>query len=280
MTAPFRTALLLLALLALRTTRAQQVAPTGLADSAIALLSRAPIAGPAGVYDAPVAILDQLLLSDPGDEVALHYKGYALYRKAASLSGDRTRKSEYKETLQEAEKVLALATRHGAWPETLALQSAVVGQLIGVSGILAIPRLGPKTNRLMDEAIAMAPSNPRVWLLKGILSIHKPKGFGGGLDNAERDLRKAIELFPADNAVAPRPSWGHAEAWAWLGSVHAGQKRVDEARAAYTRALELQPDFDWVRQHLLPALDPDARQGEPYRARSRAAATPAMSARR
>ena len=259
MTARFRTALLLLALVAPRTTRAQLAAPSSLADSAIALLSRAPIAGPAGAYDAPVAILDQLLLSEPGNEVALHYKGYALYRKATALSGDKARKGEYKATLQEAEKVLALAAGYGAWPETLALQSAVVGQLIGVSGIFAIPRLGPRTNRLMDEAIAMAPSNPRVWLLKGILSIHKPKGFGGGLDNAERDLKKAIELFPADSAVAPRPSWGHAEAWAWLGSVHAGQKRIEDARAAYARALELQPDFDWVRQHLLPALDAAAR---------------------
>ena len=255
----FRASLLVLGLVAAQTTRAQQATPPNLADSAIRLITSAAIGGPAEVFEAPVAILDRLLAANPADGTALHYKGYALYRKAAALSGDKARKDEYKATLQEAEKVLALAARHGQWPETLALQSAVVGQLIGVSGIFAIPRLGPRTNRLMDEAIAMAPGNPRVWLLKGILSIHKPKGFGGGLDNAERDLKKAIELFPADTVVAPRPAWGHAEAWAWLGSVHAGQKRIDEARAAYLRALELQPHFDWVRLHLLPALDGDTR---------------------
>ena len=259
MTLRFRTAILVLGLLAPLTTRAQQADSSRLADSAITLITSAAIGDPAAVFDAPLAILDQLLAANPEDSVALHYKGYALYRKAAALSGDKARKSDYKATLQEAEKVLALAASHGAWPETIALQSAVVGQLIGVSGIFAIPRLGPKTNRLMDEAIALAPGNPRVWLLKGVLSIHKPKMFGGGLDKAERELKKAIELFPADSPVAPRPSWGYAEAWAWLGSVHAGQKRVDEARAAYARALELQPHFDWVRQHLLPALDTNAR---------------------
>ena len=245
MTLRFRTAILVLGLLAPLTTRAQQADSSRLADSAITLITSAAIGDPAAVFDAPLAILDQLLAANPDDSVALHYKGYALYRKAAALSGDKARKSDYKATLQEAESAM--------------LQSAVVGQLIGVSGIFAIPRLGPKTNRLMDEAIALAPGNPRVWLLKGVLSIHKPKMFGGGLDKAERELKKAIELFPADSPVAPRPSWGYAEAWAWLGSVHAGQKRVDEARAAYARALELQPHFDWVRQHLLPALDTNAR---------------------
>jgi Flp pilus assembly protein TadD len=135
----------------------------------------------------------------------------------------------------------------------------VVGQLIGVSGIFAVTRLGPRTNRLMDEAVALGPDNPRVWMLKGISSIHKPRMFGGGLDNAERDLKKAIGLFPADSARAPKPSWGHAEAWAWLGRVYADLKRVDDARAAYTRALEIEPGFDWVRHHLLPALDPSSR---------------------
>jgi Flp pilus assembly protein TadD len=96
-------------------------------------------------------------------------------------------------------------------------------------------------------------------MLKGISSIHKPRMFGGGLDNAERDLKKAIDLFPADSAQAPKPSWGHAEAWAWLGRVYADLKRVDDARAAYTRAREIEPGFEWVRQYLLPALDSSTR---------------------
>lgn len=245
---------LFLALLAPVTTRAQQSDSISLADSAITLIRSAIVGGPSDAFDKPLALLDRILASTPTDGVALHYKGYALYRKASALSGDDARRKEFKSVLQEADRMLAQSAALLAWPETIALRATVMGQLIGVSGIFAIPRLGQRTNRLMDDAVALGPDNPRVWLLKGISAIHKPKGFGGGLDNAERDLKKAIELFPADSAAAPKPSWGHAESWAWLGRVYADQKRVEDARAAYARALELQPQFEWVSHHLLPAL--------------------------
>ena len=242
------------------TTRAQQTDSSAvLSDSAIALIAATSVGGPSSAFDAPLALLDRVLALMPADGVGLHYKGYILYRKAEALSGDGTRKKEYKALLQEADRILTQSATVLPWSETLALRASVVGQLIGVSGIFAVTRLGPRTNRLMDEAVALGPDNPRVWMLKGISSIHKPRMFGGGLDNAERDLKKAIVLFPADSARAPKPSWGHAEAWAWLGRVYADLKRVDDARAAYTRALEIEPAFDWVRHHLLPALDSSSR---------------------
>jgi tetratricopeptide (TPR) repeat protein len=101
----------------------------------------------------------------------------------------------------------------------------------------------------------LGPSNPRVWLLRGVGNIFKPRLFGGGTEKAEADIRKAIALFESDTPEPPRPSWGKAEAWAWLGQVLERQDRRADARAAYLSALDVDPEFGWVKYQLLPALD-------------------------
>jgi tetratricopeptide (TPR) repeat protein len=196
-----------------------------------------------------------VLTVTPGDPVLLHYKGYALYRQSNLMTG-RAKEDEVKLVLDEASKALEESAAKLAWPETYALQSSVLGQMIGLSpGPITAMRLGPKSDQAMDRAVALGPTNPRVWLLRGIGSMFKPGFFGGGLDKAEKDIKKAIALFPNDKPAPSAPGWGHAEAWAWLGQVYAKQDRVDDARAAYRKALEIEPGFGWVTNTLLPELD-------------------------
>ena len=80
---------------------------------------------------------------------------------------------------------------------------------------------------------------------------------------AERDFaaalgsfRRSAELFDRGApAQSPRPAWGHAEAHAWCGQALCALGRYDEALGEYRRALELAPNFGWVRDALLPALE-------------------------
>jgi len=247
--------MLLISLASPLASQAQVVGPSAPTDSAIALIAAVPLGAPAHRFDAPIALLDRALAVRPGDGVALHYKGYALYRKASALANDKSHRKEFKALLQQADRALDESAASLEWPETFALRSAIVGQLIPLSGMLAVVRLGPRSNGLMDRALKLGPDNPRVWLLRGISAVYKPSQFGGGLGNAERDLKKAIELFTQGASSADSPSWGHAEAWAWLGRVYADQKRVDDARTAYAKALEIEPELAWVSTELLPALD-------------------------
>lgn len=259
MKARFGVGLLLSALIAPLALEAQRGREPTLTDSAIALISALPVGSAAHEYDSPIALLDRALAATPSDAIALHYKGYALYRKAGALANDRSQRKEFKSLLQQAERTLDESAAVLEWPETLALRSAVVGQLIPLSGMLAVVRLGPRANSLMDRAMKLGPDNPRVWLLRGISAVYKPSQFGGGLGNAERDLKRAIELFDGNSPTAQHPTWGYAEAWAWLGRVYADQKRVDDARAAYAKALEIAPELVWVSKELLPALEAQGR---------------------
>jgi len=210
-------------------------------------------------YDALLERIDRALRATPSDSVLRHYRGFALYRKASLAAATGGDAKAIKAMFEEADRELEGSAEHLSWPEAPALRSAVVGQLIEYGGALSGMRLGTRSLRLIDDAFIAGPDNPRVAMLRGISLMHRPALMGGGLDKAEAELQRALDLFAADSAPAPRPWWGHAEALGWLGQVYARQGRVADARATYGRALALDPANAWVRELLLPALDSLAR---------------------
>jgi tetratricopeptide (TPR) repeat protein len=64
-----------------------------------------------------------------------------------------------------------------------------------------------------------------------------------------------LAQFARERVDAPLPSWGHAEAYAWLGQFAAADGDREAARAAYEQALRLAPSYTWVSRVLLPDLD-------------------------
>jgi tetratricopeptide (TPR) repeat protein len=225
------------------------------ADSAAREINLAVETGNVERLHAANALLDRALVAFPGDATLLHYQGYSLFREAGILFGKpAAERADLPLVIETARTKLeqSLAARPTA--ETHALLSTILGQEIGLDASTA-PTLGPRVQQEMNAAIAMGPSNPRVWLLRGIQSIYTPAQYGGGLTNAESQLNRAVALFAADNPVAPSPSWGRAEAYVWLGQVLQKQNRKTEARAAYQQALTLQKDYPWVKYSLLPSLD-------------------------
>jgi tetratricopeptide (TPR) repeat protein len=200
------------------------------------------------------AIVERALTAFAGDPLLQHYYAYSLYRESTLLMGMRREEKEYRPLLEQADSVLEQSASKLALPETYALRSSVLGQLIGTNPLRGMT-LGPRSGNAMDRAIELGPRNPRVWMLRGVGAMFTPAMFGGGVDKSEEYLRKAIALFADDRPVPPLPAWGHAEAYAWLGQALHKQKRIDDARAAYAKSLELQPENGWVRHVLLPALD-------------------------
>jgi tetratricopeptide (TPR) repeat protein len=141
--------------------------------------------------------------------------------------------------------------------ESHALRGSVIGEQIG--GFFRGMFLGPKATKSLEKAFELDPDNPRVALQRAISYYFTPKTFGGGLDKAEQELRRARELFESETAAHPWPSWGRVDTLAWLGQVLEKAGRVDEARAAYEEALVLEPEHAWLKHELLPALDSNGR---------------------
>ena len=230
------------------------------ADSASREIEAANVAGDLNRLTNAAAMLDRVLIAMPNDALLLYYRSLALYRSATVYTGLK-KTDEAKRALDEADLLLEQATAKAPTADALALRSSVMGLMIGLSGNpLSGMTLGPKSSDLLDRAKEIEPKNPRVWLISGMSAMFTPKMFGGGTDKAEADLRKAIALFETDRPVTPAPSWGRADAYIWLGQALQKEEKIDDARAAYQKALEIQPGNQWVQRVLLPSLSGSSKE--------------------
>jgi len=230
------------------------------ADSASREIDAANAAGDLNRLTNAAAMLDRVLIATPNDQLLLYYRSLALYRSATLYTGLK-KETEAKRALDEADLLLEQATAKSPTADALALRSSVMGLMIGLSGNpLSGMTLGPKSSGLLDRAKEIEPTNPRVWLISGMSAMFTPKMYGGGTNKAEKDLRKAVALFETDRPVAPAPSWGRADAYIWLGQALQKEEKIEDARMAYQKALEIQPGNQWVQHVLLPSLSGPAKE--------------------
>lgn len=240
-------------LLALATApaRAQQA----LLDSLRPLAESAITRGDWATIDAATAQLRSATAGAAARDPWTHYDlGYVLHRRAsAMLLGKQMDRA--KPLLEEAERALARAQELGGGATATAFRGAVTGQLAGAGGAFNAMRMGPRSFKLLDQAVAAAPRDPRVALLNGMSRLNAPRAFGGGPAKAEPELRRAVALFADDRPTGAAPAWGRVDAHIWLGIALEQLGRRDEARAELLRALALAPGHAWVTRELLPKLD-------------------------
>ena len=229
---------------------AQDLDPQALAERLRAGLREAGVSGDENGLGELVILARRAVTAFPDDALLNHYAGYALYRLATRiLEGNPARA---RGMLEEAESFLERSMEIEPIAESHALLASALGMRI--DGPVSAMTLGRRSTVALTEAKLLGPRNPRVKLLEGLSVFHAPRMFGGGPNRALRHFLAAVDLFADDAPEPPLPAWGHAEAWAWIGQAHAAMGRMEEARGAYERALELEPGYMWVREVLLPGL--------------------------
>ena len=153
------------------------------------------------------------------------------------------------EHLQEATRIDPEAA------EAYALLSSAYGRQIGLSPVKSM-FLGPKAGKAIRKAMELAPDNPRVVLSAAIGDFNTPRVFGGNKQRAMQGFRRAARLFALERPSDPlEPVWGHSETFAWLGLAYMDRNDRKRAGAAFEKALEIDPDFGWVKYVLLPDLE-------------------------
>jgi len=153
---------------------------------------------------------------------------------------------EHMETAVENDPVFA---------EGLALLSTLYGNKIGLNPFSGMT-LGPKSGKAIEKAFELAPENPRVSFIAGQSAFYTPKMFGGGKDKARKHLLKAVECFQTfQPEQAIDPDWGEEEAYTFLGLVANDEDSYGEAKQYFEKALEINPNWSWVKDVLLPELD-------------------------
>lgn len=224
-------------------------------DSVRAAIERGVIGSDWAAIDRAVVALRAATQSAAGrNDAWLHYDlAYALHRRASGLIVE-DRASAAKTMLEEAVAAAGRARTLGAGAAAQGLEGGVTGQLAGAAGGLAMMRFGRQSLRLLDEAVAAAPNDPRVALLNGITRVNAPAFAGGGAARGEAELRRAVALYANDRSASPQPTWGRADAHIWLAIALEKQDKLAEARAELARALEFAPGHRWVVETLQPEL--------------------------
>ena len=224
-------------------------------------IERAYVLGDASEMRAVRTALQELLGEDLVDDqrsIARYTVAYLNWR--LSVLADGVPDDEQDALLEEAVELLGeeLAD-NDANAEAHALLASVYGLQIGRSPLKGA-FLGMRAARASARAMDLEPQNPRVLLLAGIGKLHTPRMFGGGEDRAEALLNRAVAAFRTEPSERPWPRWGRIDAYAWLGQVAARRGDPDAARRYYRQALEIEPQFGWVRWVLLPAIEQGQRQ--------------------
>jgi tetratricopeptide (TPR) repeat protein len=112
------------------------------------------------------------------------------------------------------------------------------GQMVSSSSLAGL-KYGKCALDSVNKAIEIDPKSSMAYVSHGVGNYYLPTAFGGGIDLAIKDFRKAIELNPKN-----------ADAWLWLGLALRRSNQAGEAQKAFERCLELNPNRVWARQQL------------------------------
>ncbi|MBU1298053.1 MAG: tetratricopeptide repeat protein [Bacteroidetes bacterium] len=202
-------------------------------------------------------MFDQVYQTDKSNIYALYYLTYTEY-KLLEMSMQKGNWDEelfdkyYEPALSKAEK---LAAEKNFESEGKTILAAIYMMKIANSAMSAVT-LSPKINGLLNEAERSNASNPRLYIIRGQMKYNTPGIFGGSYKDAAQNFRKTVWLFEKEEQKDYlQPSWGYLESLAWLGRALEKLENFDEAKFIYQKALNVAPNFSWVKFGLLPKLE-------------------------
>lgn len=137
--------------------------------------------------------------------------------------------------------------------ETEAFRVALLGFRMGLNPARAVT-LGPKAMKQLETAMAAGKNSAVTWIEKANSEAHMPAFAGGSKEKAAESFREALRLF--ETGAGPSAcNWRYLNTMVLLGQLLERMDEYSGAREAYMKALKREPDFQWVRDELLPAVE-------------------------
>jgi hypothetical protein len=137
--------------------------------------------------------------------------------------------------------------------ETEAFRVSLLGFRMGLNTARAVT-LGPKALKQLQVAMEAGGHNPAVWIEKANSEAHMPAFAGGSKVKAAGSFRETLRLFEADKGLDDC-NWRYLNTIVMLGQLLEKMDDNKGAREVYMQALKREPDFKWVRDELLPAVE-------------------------
>ncbi len=137
--------------------------------------------------------------------------------------------------------------------ETEAFRVALLGFRMGLNPARAVT-LGPKALKQLEKSMEAGKGSAAVWIEKANSEAHMPAFAGGSREKAAASFREALRLFEANNGLSSC-NWRYLNTMVLLGQLLDKMGDYQGSREAYLRALKREPEFQWVRDELLPEIE-------------------------
>lgn len=188
-----------------------------------------------------------LATDESHDKLHDYYAGFLAWRQALLATPPASGAAFASRCVSSLEGVIA---EHSDFAEALALQAACRLAPEELGGGFA-PLAGYRGRHEMDEALRLAPGNPRVLLLDAMSDYRLSPSQGGNRERALGKLRRAAAAFESERHSADHvPGWGAPDAYLLLGRDLLDHGDPAGARDALERVLLLAPDCVQARQLL------------------------------
>lgn len=115
------------------------------------------------------------------------------------------------------------------------------------------PILGAQFEKNIQKALSINPNNAAAWYELGNMEFYKPMVFGGSKNNAVANYQKAVALFEKPGSRL-QYNWVYLNALVSLAKAFENFKLHADALAVYEKILKIEPEFQWVKNELLPQL--------------------------
>jgi tetratricopeptide (TPR) repeat protein len=189
--------------------------------------------------DARAAALHAAAEKTPNDANAW-YRAAIAYSFSAEVAMEQRDKSAAERAAEagaaDAEKAIELNGKNADYYRVL---GTLCGQIIPANPIIGALSYGKRAKEALDKAVEMDPKSARAYIARGVGNYYLPPSFGGGPDTAIRDFKKAISLDP-----------NSADAYLWMGIALKKQHQNGQAREAFAKSLQLDPDRVWTKDQL------------------------------
>lgn len=227
---------------------------SAMADPIMITVDRDGATGKLDRLEATKTLLDERARSDPENAASLRYdRAFVAWWISRALDERHVEEERRDARLEDAVGYLSALLEDDADDvEAMVLLSVVLSDRAGKSVFKRVA-LGRRAFNLAARAIELAPDNPRAGLQRGKIILYAPAMVGGGPTNAIRLFERSLAAF--EKADDRWPNWGLLDTLGWYGRALADDERLDEARAAFQKALDIEPEARWIRDELIPELE-------------------------
>ena len=196
-------------------------------------------------------MFERALASDEENYLAQYFLAYTDYDLAVYFMQKKEKEQFQKFSDSSMELLKELINEDGSDAEAVSLLGAIYGIQVAMNPGLGAS-LGSQNIALTSQAFGIAPGNPRVLLQKAISKFNSPEFVGGSKEEALKYLSQSVEAFENMAEKETEIDWGYLDALAWLGIAKSSLGDFESAITSYNKALEVEPDFAWIKYELLP----------------------------